>query len=121
MSIFSAWQADKKAEAARRRKRKAADDAASTAPPETETTAAVDTRSGTVGGGGGSSGELRVTQVGEKPKVCGTRTKAGDLIEFRCDLSDGTLIGVRYNRGSTGKRGEGEAGRNNACIEQAVR
>ena len=47
----------------------------------------MDPRSGNVGGGGGgrggSAGELRVTQVGKKPSVCGTKTKAGDLIEFR--------------------------------------
>lgn len=81
-----AWQADKKAQAARRSKQKAADDAASTTSPETSTATATDTRSGSVGSGSGSSssGELRVTQVGNKPKVCGTKTKAGDLIEFRC-------------------------------------
>ncbi|CAN0340002.1 unnamed protein product [Pylaiella littoralis] len=98
-------EADKKAEAARRRKRKAADDAASTAPPETETTAAVDTRSGTVGGGGGSSGELRVTQVGEKPKVCGTRTKAGDLIEFRYSARLASDLSVEFD--SSDRRGTG--------------
>lgn len=35
-------------------------------------------------GSGDGLGELRVTQVGPKPAVCNTRTKAGDLIEFRC-------------------------------------
>lgn len=86
-------QADRKLEAAKQKRRKAAADAAS---PETdatspETATAVDTRSGGTGnsrskGGsdGGSSGELRVTQVGKKPVACGTKTKAGDLIEFRC-------------------------------------
>lgn len=31
----------------------------------------------------GPGGTLRVTQVGPKPALCNTRTKAGDLIEFR--------------------------------------
>lgn len=60
-------QADKKAEAARRSKQRAADEAAAPATPASKD----------------NPGELRVTQVGGKPTVCGTRTKAGDLIEFR--------------------------------------
>lgn len=92
MAVPSTSQADRKAEAVRRSKRKAAADAASpeiSAPDtgDSATATAVDPRSGSVSNGGGgsaSSGELRVTQVGKKPAVCGTRTKAGDLIEFRC-------------------------------------
>lgn len=61
-------QADKKVAAKRRDKQKAAEDAASPATPASRDAA----------------GELRVTQVGKKPTVCGTKTKAGDLIEFRC-------------------------------------
>lgn len=60
-------QADKKAAAIRSSKQKAAEENAVL--PTTESS--------------NSSGELRVTQVGKKPTVCGTRTKAGDLIEFR--------------------------------------
>lgn len=113
------WQADKKAEAARRKKQKAADEAASTASPETDTTTTtVDTRSGTVSGGSAPAGELRVTQVGDKPKVCGTRTKAGDLIEFRCDQSiisaDGQIILLLLEFiiavEVLGRTGEGEGG-----------
>ena len=61
-------QAERKAEAERRKKQQAADDKAAPASPSSMT----------------SPGELRVTQVGKKPTVCGTMTKAGDLIEFRC-------------------------------------
>lgn len=89
--FFYALQAERTAETARRSKRKAADDAASL-----DAATAVDTRSGSIsdsvgGPGGGSSRELRVTQVGKKPAVCGTKTKAGDLIEFRCARELGSL------------------------------
>ena len=61
------YQADRKAEAAKLKRRQAADDRVTT----------------TGRGSNGSSGELRVTQAGEKPGACGIKTKAGDLIEFR--------------------------------------
>lgn len=64
--VFS--QAERKADAERRKKQQAADDKTAPASPSSMT----------------SPGELRVTQVGKKPTVCGTKTKAGDLIEFRC-------------------------------------
>ncbi|CAN0231302.1 unnamed protein product [Ectocarpus sp. 12 AP-2014] len=105
-------EADRKAEAVRRSKRKAAADAASpkTAAPDTgdsATTKAVDPRSGSVGNGGGSasSGELRVTQVGKKPAVCGTRTKAGDLIEFRYSARLANDLSVEFD--SSDRRGTG--------------
>lgn len=101
MAVPSNTQADRKAEAVKRSKQKAAADAASpeAAAPDTgysATATGVDPRSGSVGNGGGtaSSGELRVTQVGKKPAVCGTRTKAGDLIEFR--YGGGFSFGGRY-------------------------
>ncbi|CAB1115146.1 unnamed protein product [Ectocarpus sp. CCAP 1310/34] len=105
-------EADRKAEAVKRSKRKAAADAASpeTAAPDTAgsaTTTAVDPRSGSVGNGGGSasSGELRVTQVGKKPAVCGTRTKAGDLIEFRYSARLASDLSVEFD--SSDRRGTG--------------
>ncbi|CAM9441845.1 unnamed protein product, partial [Ectocarpus sp. 13 AM-2016] len=105
-------EADRKAEAVKRSKRKAAADAASpeTAAPDTgdsATTTAVDPRSGSVGNGGGgaSSGELRVTQVGKKPAVCGTRTKAGDLIEFRYSARLANDLSVEFD--SSDRRGTG--------------
>eukprot|EP00752_Nemacystus_decipiens_P005902 g5335.t1 len=90
-------EADRKAEEARRRKRKAADDAASP-----ETAGSADTRSGTIGG---SSRELRVTQVGKKPEVCGTKTKAGDLIEFRYSARLASDLSVEFD--SSDRRGTG--------------
>ncbi|CAM9333167.1 unnamed protein product [Ectocarpus sp. 6 AP-2014] len=106
-------EADRKAEAVKRRKQKAAADAASpeTAAPDTgdsaTATTAVDPRSGSVGNGGGSasSGELRVTQVGKKPEVCGTRTKAGDLIEFRYSARLASDLSVEFD--SSDRRGTG--------------
>eukprot|EP00903_Cladosiphon_okamuranus_P011395 g10738.t1 len=90
-------EADRKAEEVRRKKRKAADDAASP-----DTAAATDTRSGNVGG---SSRELRVTQVGKKPAVCGTKTKAGDLIEFRYSARLANDLSVEFD--SSDRRGTG--------------
>ncbi|CAM9492867.1 unnamed protein product [Ectocarpus fasciculatus] len=106
-------EADRKAEAVRRSKRKAAADAASPEIPapdtgDSATATAVDPRSGSVSNGGGgsaSSGELRVTQVGKKPAVCGTRTKAGDLIEFRYSARLASDLSVEFD--SSDRRGTG--------------
>ncbi|CAM9661059.1 unnamed protein product, partial [Hapterophycus canaliculatus] len=101
-------EADRKLEAARQSRRKAAADAAS---PDTET--AVDTRSGGTSNGrskggndGGSSGELKVTQVGKKPVTCGTKTKAGDLIEFRYSARLANDLSVEFD--SSDRRGTGQ-------------
>ncbi|CAM9571065.1 unnamed protein product [Scytosiphon promiscuus] len=108
-------EADRKLEAAKQKKRKAAADAAS---PEidsasTDTVTAVDTRSGGTssikgkgGSDGGSSGELRVTQVGKKPVACGTKTKAGDLIEFRYSARLANDLAVEFD--SSDRRGTGQ-------------
>lgn len=82
-------EAERKADAERRKKQQAADDKTAPASPSSMT----------------SPGELRVTQVGKKPTVCGTKTKAGDLIEFRYSARLANDLAVEFD--SSDRRGTG--------------
>ncbi|CAM9336175.1 unnamed protein product [Laminaria digitata] len=82
-------EAEKKAEAERLKKQQVADEKTAPAKPSSMT----------------SPGELRVTQVGKKPTVCGTKTKAGDLIEFRYSARLANDLSVEFD--SSDRRGTG--------------